>query len=177
MIMINPEEISIQTINHLGLIAGIIDDIEIEKIINEIVGFDNRELVTAGQVVKAIILNGLGFVSKPLYLFPQFFQDKAPEHLLGKGIEANQLNDDKIGRVMDKLYEKGLSSIFLIIALAVVKKYQILTNFSHLDSSSFSVQGKYLELNSITDKNQELSEVEPVPITITKGYSRAAALR
>ena len=58
MIMINPEEISIQTINHLGLIAGIIDDIEIEKIINEIVGFDNRELVTAGQVVKAIILKG-----------------------------------------------------------------------------------------------------------------------
>ena len=32
MIMINPEEISIQIINHLGLIAGIIDDLEIEKI-------------------------------------------------------------------------------------------------------------------------------------------------
>ena len=27
------------------------------------------------------ILNGLGFVSRPLYLFPQFFQDKATEHL------------------------------------------------------------------------------------------------
>ncbi len=81
MIMINPEEISIQTINHLGLIAGIIDDIEIEKIINEIVGFDNRELVTAGQVVKAIILNGLGFVSKPLYLFP---------------LEKSQLSSDDI---------------------------------------------------------------------------------
>ncbi len=172
MIMINPEEISIQTINHLGLIAGIIDDLEIEKIINEIVGFDNRELVTAGQVVKAIILNGLGFVSKPLYLFPQFFQDKATEHLLGKGIEANQLNDDKIGRVMDKLYYKDLSSIFLKIALAVVTKYQILTDFSHLDSSSFSLHGKYLDMNSMTDKKQEVSEVEPVPITITKGYSR-----
>ncbi len=31
---------------------------------------------------------------------------------------------------MDKLYEKGLSSIFLRIALAVVQKYQLLTNFS-----------------------------------------------
>ena len=123
-------------------------------------------------MVKAIILNGLGFVSKPLYLFPQFFQDKATEHLLGKGIEANQLNDDKIGRVMDKLYYKDLSSIFLKIALAVVTKYQILTDFSHLDSSSFSLHGKYLDMNSMTDKKQEVSEVEPVPITITKGYSR-----
>ncbi len=170
--MISPEEIQIQNINHLGLIAGIIDNIEIEKIINEIIGFDKRELVTAGQIVKAIILNGLGFVSQPLYLFRQFFADKATEHLLGKGIEATQLNDDKIGRVMDKLYEKGLSSIFLKIALAVVKKHQIFTGFSHLDSSSFSLHGKYLELNSMTNKKQEVLEVEPVPITITKGYSR-----
>ncbi len=45
-----------------------------------------------------------GFVSRPLYLFPQFFQDKATEHLLGLGILPEHLNDDKIGRVMDKLY-------------------------------------------------------------------------
>ena len=170
--MIKPEEIQIQTINHLGLIAGIIDNLEIEQIINKIVGFDNRELVTAGQVVKAIILNGLGFVSKPLYLFPQFFEDKATEHLLGKGIEAKYLNDDKVGRVMDKLYEKDLSLIFLRIALAVVEKYQILTKFSHLDSSSFSVHGKYLDKNFLTDKKLEYGEAEPSPIKITKGYSR-----
>ena len=170
--MTSPEKIQIQTINHLGLIAGIIDELGIEQIINEVVGFDDRELVTAGQVVKAIILNGLGFVSRPLYLFPQFFEDKATEHLLGKGIDSQHLNDDKIGRVMDKLFEKNLSLIFLKIALAVVKKYQILTNFSHLDSSSFSVQGKYLDKNLRTDKKHEVSEVEPAPITITKGYSR-----
>jgi hypothetical protein len=54
--MTSPEKIQIQTINHLGLIAGIIDEIGIEQIINEVVGFDDRELVTAGQVVKAIIV-------------------------------------------------------------------------------------------------------------------------
>ena len=32
--MIKPEEIQIQTINHLGLIAGIIDEIGIEEILN-----------------------------------------------------------------------------------------------------------------------------------------------
>jgi hypothetical protein len=45
-------------INHLGLIAGIIDEIGIEKIINDAVGIDEREIVTPGQIVKAIILNG-----------------------------------------------------------------------------------------------------------------------
>lgn len=143
----------------------------IEQIINEVVGSASRELITSGQIVKAIILNRLGFVSKPVYLFPHFFEDKATEHLLGKGVEAQHLNDDKIGRVMDKFYKKDLSAIFKKIALVIVEKYQILTKVSHLDSSSFSVHGKYLDINSITNKKQEeLSE--PVPIVITKGYSR-----
>ena len=170
--MVLTEEIEVQTINHLGLIAGIIDDIGLEEMINEMVGLDSRELVTSGQVVKGIILNGLGFTSQPLYLFPKFFEDKATEHLLGNGIKAEYLNDDKIGRVMDKLYEKGLSSIFLMIALAVVQKYQLLTDFSHLDSSSFSLHGKYLTNNLILSKQEEVSTEKPVPITITKGYSR-----
>ena len=144
----------------------------------------------------------MGFVSKPLYLFPQFFEDKATEHLLGEGIESSQLNDDKIGRTMDNLYRQGLSSIFLKIALAVVDKYGISTNYSHLDSSSFSVQGKYLESNLIMNETgalhwgtlallrgaktlglwllwirlwkalNETSEGEPIPLKITKGYSR-----
>ncbi len=105
-------DIQVETINHLGLIAGIIDEIGIVDIINNEIGIDPREVVTAGQVVKAIILNGLGFVSRPLYLFPQFFEDKATEHLLGKGIEPQHLNDDKIGRVMDDLYGQGLSNLF-----------------------------------------------------------------
>ena len=91
------QTIQIQNLNHLGIIAGIIDEIGLEEIINQEIGIEEREIVTAGQVVKAIILNGLGFVSKPLYLFPQFFEDKATEHLLGEGIEAKHLNDDKIG--------------------------------------------------------------------------------
>ena len=80
--------IEIQTINHLGIVAGIIDE---------------QEIVNSGEIVKAIILNGLGFISQPLYLFPKFFEDKATEHLLGKGIKPEHLNDYKIGRVMDKL--------------------------------------------------------------------------
>ncbi len=117
-------EIRVQNLDHLGLIAGIIDELGIVDTINELVGIQPGEIVTAGVVVKAIILNGLGFVSRPLYLFPQFFQDKATEHLLGKGIWSEHLNDDKIGRVMDKLYAKGLTNIFLLIALAAVKKQE-----------------------------------------------------
>lgn len=87
-------DIKVENLNHLGLIAGIIDELKIVDIINEQVGIQRDEIVSAGVIIKAIILNGLGFVSRPLYLFTQFFQDKSTEHLLGSGILAEHLNDD-----------------------------------------------------------------------------------
>ena len=175
--MTSAPEIQVQNLNHLGLIAGIIDEIGIVELINNEIGIDPREIVTPGLVVKAIILNGLGFVSKPLYLFPQFFEDKATEHLLGKGIEPQHLNDDKIGREMDKLYSYGLSNIFLIIALAAQNKYGVSTDFSHLDATSFSLHGKYeSELTPLSipksNNQEEVPEISPQPIQITHGYSR-----
>ena len=92
------QEIEIKNINHLGIVAGIIDALNIVNIINQELVIDEQEIVNSGEIVKAIILNGLGFISQPLYLFPKFFEDKATEHLLGTGILAEHLNEHKIGR-------------------------------------------------------------------------------
>jgi len=107
----------IENLDHLGLIAGLIDEIGLVEKINELLGEQPEEIVSPGHVVKAMILNGLGLVSAPLYLFSKFFEGKPTEHLLGKGIQANHLNDDKLGRVLDKLYSRGLSEVFTHISL------------------------------------------------------------
>jgi transposase len=164
------EEPVIKNLDHLGIVAGIVDEIGIIERINDVLGTDTRERVNAGEVVKAIILNGLGFVSKPLYLFSQFFEDKAIENLLGEGIKAEDLNDDKLGRVMDKLYKYGLTKLFLIIALEVVKKYEISTKYSHLDSTSLHLHGEYN--NRLDNQEKELEIIRENPIIITQGYSR-----
>ena len=70
------------------IVAGIIDEIGIVGKVNELLGTDPREKINCGEVVKAIILNGLGFVAQPLYLFSNFFKDKAVEHLLGAGVKV-----------------------------------------------------------------------------------------
>ena len=163
--------IEVENLDHLGIIAGIIDELGIVEIVNQRIGIEAQEKINAGQIVKAIIINGLGFVSKPLYLFHQFFKDKAVEQLLGEGITHEVINDDKIGRVMDKLFCNDLSEIFVSIALNAVKKYQISTKQSHLDASSLSLSGQYSNQPETLVNN---SGEEPVhqPIQIVKGYSR-----
>lgn len=159
--------IAINNLDHLGLVAGLIDDIGVVEILDEIVGRQKTELVSVGEAVKSMILNGLGLVSAPLYLFSRFFEGKATAHLLGEGIQPEHLNDDRLGRVLDILWEKGLSNIFMSVALTLVKKYDISVETLHLDRSSFHVHGEYNNRHSSEDENEE-----PRCIEITYGYSR-----
>jgi len=154
----------IENLDHLGLIAGIIDEIGLVEKINELLGEQPEEIVSPGHVVKAMILNGMGLVSSPLYLFGKFFEGKPTEHLLGKGIKAKHLNDDKLGRVLDKLYSCGLSELFTHISLLVLDKFKINVETLHLDSTSMSVEGNYKSMTGEVEEN--------LPINITYGYSR-----
>jgi transposase len=158
------QEISLESkdIIHLGMIAGIVDESGIAEEINRLLGTDEREKIDAGRVVKAMILNCLGFLTAPLYLFHHFFLGKPVEHLLGKGVKAEHLNDDRLGRVLDKLHEFGLTEIFMALALKAVKKFGILCKKKHLDSTSFHVHGEYAQAQE--EKEQE--------IQIKKGHSK-----
>ena len=159
------EEITVENLDHLGIVAGLIDEIGIVELINQKLGVDNREKIATGQVIKALILNGLGMVSRPLYLFSQFFEDKAIEKLLGTGINSECLNDDKIGLLMDDIYKLGLTNLFIEIELLVIKKLKVETLFADLDSTSFHLYGEYNNIETAENYQER-------PILITKGYSR-----
>lgn len=160
----NASEIRVQDIDHSGIVAGVIDEMGLVEQINQRLKQHPLQVVSPGQAVKAMILNGLGFVSAPLYLFEQFFVGKATEHLLGEGIQAKHLNDDRMGRVLDELYEVGLTELFVEIALKAAQRFRVATTSVHLDSSSFHVDGQYE--GSATEGD------EPAAIAITYGYSR-----
>jgi transposase len=155
----------------LGIVAGLIDEIGIVAYINEKLGTDPREKVSAGIIVKAMLLNGLGFISSPLYMFEQFFTGIATEHLLGTGIKPAHLNDDRLGEVLDQLHEQGLSEIFLGISLSAAQKFGVSVSAAHLDSTSFHLHGQY-EAEALCEPDQDSAVAEPRAIEITYGYSR-----
>src|SRR5215210_3689103 len=131
--------IEVQDVDHLGIVAGIIDEAGLVEEIDRRVGTHPQERVSCGQAVKAMVLNGLGFLSAPLYLFEEFFSGKATERLIGPGIESEHLNDDRLGRVLDKLFEAGLTEVFVGIASKASERFgvPIATRSVHLDATSF----------------------------------------
>ena len=85
----------------------------------------------------------LPFVTKIYHAwYNRFFQGIAIEHLIEPGVKAEYFNDDKLGIVLEQLYQKGLSKIFMSVVLEAVKTYQLETDTVHLDSSSRSCSWK-----------------------------------
>lgn len=82
-----------ERLDHLGIVAGVSREIGLAT---WLYAQDpvNRHQASVGKATVAMILNGLGFSNRQLYLVPQYFANKPVEHLLGTGISADMLNDD-----------------------------------------------------------------------------------
>ena len=94
------EEYINERLDHLGIVAGVCREIGLAEWLDAHEP-EKRQQVSVGMATTAMILNGLGFSNRQLYLVPQFFANKPVEHLLGPGMSAEMLNDDCLGRTLD----------------------------------------------------------------------------
>jgi transposase len=153
-------------LDHLGLVAGMYEELEIGKRIDEHIAQDfEQRKVSVGQAVKAMVLNGLGFVRQSLYLTPQFFETRPTERLIGEGIEPKHLHDDTLGGALDSLYEYGVTELFRDVSAHAIGRLGPTSRFAHLDATSFSFHGEY-------DSDGPEEESEDGAIRVQQGYSR-----
>jgi transposase len=152
-----------QVLDHLGLVAGMFDELGIGDVIDQAT-HQNPEMrdLTVGEAVKAMVLNGLGFINQTLYLVPRFFHNKPTYQLISLRVTPDQLNDDALGRALDTLYAYGVTELYSLIAATAAKRLGLCSRYTHLDSTSFHVDGRY---------NSDEPPSEHV-VHITKGYSR-----
>lgn len=93
-------------------------------------------------------------------MYPHYFKERPVERLIGKGIKAEYINDDGLGRCLDKLYETGVSDIYQRLSASVVKHLGLPCEDINLDSTSIHVDGNY-------DHEEDCKAVK-----LVRGYSR-----
>jgi transposase len=107
-----------------------------------------------------MLLNGLGYVERQLYLYPEFFEEVAVERLLGEVLQREHLTDDTLGRTLDAIAAYGSTELFNLIVSRCIHEYGEEIQRIHVDTTSFSVYGDYDE----EDRTEE--------IHITKGHPK-----
>ncbi len=152
--------VTVERLDHLGLIAEVIKDLGLIGMIDARLVPDEQEVLTPGEAVAGMILNGLGFSNRPLSLTPQFFANKPLDLLFREGVHAELFNRFKLGRTLEEVSAYGCDLLFSELALAVCGQEGIDQRFNHLDTTSFSLTGDYVP------------ESDEQAITITHGYSK-----
>jgi transposase len=159
---------SSKQIDHLGLVSGMIDELQLVELINLQLNQDGKERsVSLGILVKSLILNGLGFTERTLYMVSSFFNDKPIELLLGEGITASQLNDTSLGRCLDTIQAYGTTELYANLVPKICKTLGLAPKYGHMDSTDFHVYGVYNSREALSIEDQE-SNV----ICLRQGYSR-----
>ena len=119
------QDFTTRQIGHLGLVAGMIDELGISAVIDEALPKTRDHVLPHSAVVKAMLLNGLGFNERRLYLFSRFYDNLATEQLFGPGVTPEHLNDDVLVRTLDRIYEYGSTDLFNKMVMEVMKKIPV----------------------------------------------------
>jgi len=135
--------VTVERLDHLGMVAGVIKDLGLIEMINARLGLDDQEEITTGEAMAGMILNGLGFSDRPLSLTPQFFANKPVGLLLRDGVSAEHVNRCKLGRSLAKACAYGCDTLCSEIALAVCRQEGIACPCTCLDTTSVSLPGAY----------------------------------
>ena len=130
-------------LGHLGIIAGVFRELEVDKLIDEKLPKKRNHNVPHSVCILAMVLNGLGFVGQRLYLFPDFFKNISTERLFGDGITKEDLNQYAIGETLDRIVKYGTTKLFTEITLHIMTRLPIPVHCLHTDTTSVSVCGAY----------------------------------
>ena len=158
--IVQTTELKTEVMDHHGIVASVCKELKIEERINAMIASkDPRRVIQPGKAVVAMIINGLGFTNRRLYLTSQFFQNKAVQQWLGEDITPEQLDDHTLGKALDEIAEYGATKMFGELGFAVAQECNLLGKSAHLDTTSFSLSGQY-------------ATNEPEEIKVVHGHSK-----
>lgn len=150
--------IEVYPVHHLPILKAYADQLGLVSLINHYVPTEME--VDAGTVVLALVLDTLSGRS-PLYRLEEFFAQQDTALLLGKALPPQALNDDTVGRVLDRLYDFGTIRLFTACAVRAAMRFGLERRYVHFDTTSRSVWGEY-----------QYAETQDLPLQVTDGYSK-----
>ena len=138
--MRNGESIRASDVRYLPIVSAFARTIGVVDEVDRLCGHERG--ISPGRIVLALMVDALSGRT-PLFRLPQAFAKLDTELLLGEAISPGKLNDDAVGRVLDRLFDVGTSQVLSAVAVRAVKLFDLDTTHVHHDTTSHTVYGDY----------------------------------
>jgi hypothetical protein len=94
-------------------------------------------------LVLMVLLHSLILYKAPLYSVAEWAASMLPPALGLTAERVAALNDDRLGRALDELFESDRTALLTDFVLRMVRKFQIRFDELHIGSTSLTFQGDY----------------------------------
>jgi transposase len=153
-------------IGALPIIDRLLDRMRLEEFLHAYLPRADRRCRIAPARGVTLLLKNVLLCREPLYGVGEWAARYAPEALGFADTQLPALNDDRVGRCLDRLFRSDVSSMVLALAAHVVQEFQVDLDELHNDSTTITFHGAY------ADAAQEEKRGQQTRMAITWGYNK-----
>lgn len=102
-----------------------------------------RRLALSNARTLAAMVSNIMTSREPLYAVPQWFAMRVSEHAGIDEGEAHLLNDDRIGRALDRLFKADHATLMTSLVVRAVREFKVDLSQTHSDTTTVTFSGDY----------------------------------
>lgn len=161
------QTLSTCTIGALPIINQLLERMHLEGFLERHLPRDDRRMAVPTSRCLLLLLRNILLSREPIYGLGEWSERFAPELLgLTKG-DLDHLNDDRVGRSLDRLFTADVPALVLEVVRHVVKEFDVSLEELHNDSTTVSFYGAY------ENAAEEVPRGQRTRLAVTYGHSKA----
>jgi transposase len=133
------------TVGGLPMVNRLLGRMRLEEFLRDALPKEDGRTKLSPAKALLVLLRNLLVSREPIYGVGEWAARYAPDLLGLRKNEVCLLNDDRVGRALDKLFAADVPSLVLAVATHVVKEFGLCLDELHNDSTSVSFFGAYLD--------------------------------
>ena len=153
-------------IGALPIVDRILQRMRLEEFLRSYLPRADRRCRIAPAIGVTLLLKNVLLCREPLYGVGEWAARYAPEALGFADTQLPSLNDDRVGRCLDRLFRSDVTSLVLALATHVVREFQVDLDELHNDSTTVTFHGAY------ADATEEEKRGQATRMAITWGYNK-----
>jgi len=140
----------------LPIIQPFIERLRVRAFLDELLGIPDSRLKLPTADSAMLLVRNFTLSRHPLYGVPEWTQQFDPEQLELQSNQIRLLNDDRLGRTLDKLFVADRRTMVTRLAIHMVEEFGIELSRLHNDSTSVTFTGQYRERAPRKDRRRRL---------------------
>lgn len=136
-------ELRSEIVGSLPVVNHFFERIALAEHLDRYLPCDDARLRLAPAAVIGVVIRNLMVAHQPLYALGEWAAPYAPG-LLGVGAgDVAALNDDRVGRMLDRLFDADRASLITQVVLHAVREFAVELSQLHNDSTTVTFSGAY----------------------------------